>query len=118
MERRTVGMERPRAVVDSGARPVETGTRRARGTHIIMPPHEGSNVMVKLLASVGLSLLLASTAATAAPSDKPAKPVKPAERQYCIKFADDTGSHLTRLECRTKKEWRQLGVDVDEVVQS
>ena len=68
--------------------------------------------MVKLLATVGLALMLASTAATAAPS---AKPAKPTERQYCLTFADDTGSHLKRTECRTKKEWKQLGVDVDEL---
>jgi hypothetical protein len=74
--------------------------------------------MVKLLASIGLGLLLASTAAVAAPDGRPAKPAKPAERQYCLKFADDTGSHLARMECRTKKEWRQLGVDVDQVIQN
>ena len=71
--------------------------------------------MAKLLATVGLGLLFVSTAALAAPNDKPAKPAKPAERQYCFKFANDTGSHLTRMECRTKKEWKQLGVDVDEL---
>ena len=71
--------------------------------------------MVKLLAPASLGLLFAAAALTAAPNDKPAKPAKPAERQYCIKFADDTGSHLTRMECRTKKEWKQLGVDVDEI---
>jgi len=71
--------------------------------------------MAKLLATVGLGLLFTATALTAAPNDKPAKPAKPAERQYCLKFAEDTGSHLTRLECRTKKEWKQLGVDVDEI---
>jgi hypothetical protein len=71
--------------------------------------------MTKLLATVALSLLFASTAATAAQNDKSAKPTKPAERQYCLKFANDTGSHLTRTECRTKKEWKQLGIDVDEI---
>ena len=68
--------------------------------------------MVKLLATVSLGLLFASTAANAAPADKPGKP---AERQYCLTFADDTGSHLKRTECRTKREWKQLGVDVDEL---
>jgi hypothetical protein len=71
--------------------------------------------MTKLLATVALSLLFASTASTAAQNDKSAKPAKPAERQFCLKFANDTGSHLTRTECRTKKEWKQLGIDVDEI---
>ena len=68
--------------------------------------------MVKLLATVGLGLMFVSSAAAAAPNDRP---VKPAERQYCLTFADDTGSHIKRTECRTKREWKQLGVDVDEL---
>ncbi|HEU4696768.1 MAG TPA: hypothetical protein VFR92_07380 [Sphingomicrobium sp.] len=71
--------------------------------------------MMKFLAAAGLGLVFVSAAALAAPTDKPAKPDKPAERQYCFKFANDTGSHLTRMECRTKKEWKRLGVDVDEM---
>ena len=70
--------------------------------------------MVKVLATVGLSLILASTAATASPNAKPES--KPAsEQQYCLTFDSDTGSHISRTECRTKKEWRKLGVDVDEM---
>ncbi|HET7604790.1 MAG TPA: hypothetical protein VFK28_01800 [Sphingomicrobium sp.] len=71
--------------------------------------------MVKLLATLGLGLIFASTAATAAPDSKQAKP---AERQYCITFSGDTGSHLKRTECRTKSQWKQLGVDVDELIQN
>lgn len=68
--------------------------------------------MGKLLATVGLGLIFVSTAAAAAPAGKASRP---AERQYCFKF-EDTGSHLARTECRTKSEWKQLGVDVDELV--
>jgi hypothetical protein len=71
-------------------------------------------LMSKLFATIGLSLILASTAAGAAPATKPADKAAQ-EKQYCLKFTDDTGSHLTRTECRTKKEWRQLGVDVDDL---
>lgn len=71
--------------------------------------------MFKPVAIFGLSVVLASGAATAAAQQKPAKA---AERQYCFTFASDTGSHLTRTECHTKKEWKQLGVDVDEVLRS
>lgn len=68
--------------------------------------------MSKLLATVGVTLLLASAEAPPAKTD--AKPSGGAQ-QYCLKFADDTGSHLARTECRTKREWKQLGVDVDEL---
>jgi hypothetical protein len=72
--------------------------------------------MVKLLATAaGLGLLFVSTAAASAPASKQAKP---AERQYCITFSGDTGSHLKRTECRTKSQWKQLGVDVDELIQN
>ena len=70
--------------------------------------------MQKLFTTAALSMILASTAANAAPATKPAD--KGADqKEYCLKFADDTGSHLTRTECRTKKEWKQLGVDVDDL---
>ena len=70
--------------------------------------------MSKFLYTVGLGILLASTAAIATPGAKLSDKT-PAEKQYCLKFADDTGSHLARSECRTKKEWRKLGIDVDEI---
>jgi hypothetical protein len=70
--------------------------------------------MSKLLATVGLTLVLASTVAAAAPTAKSTDQA-PVDKQYCLKFADDTGSHLTRTECHTKKEWKRLGVDVDEL---
>ena len=69
--------------------------------------------MSKLIATIGLGLVLASTAATAAPAAKPTNKPAGDAKQYCIKFADDTGSHLARTECRTKSEWKRLGVDVD-----
>ena len=67
------------------------------------------------LATIGLGLILASSAAMAATATKPAGKPSADIQQYCLKFADDTGSHLTRTECRTKKQWKQLGVDVDEL---
>ena len=75
--------------------------------------------MAKLLATFGLGLVLASTAATATPAGKPStKPADNASAQkYCITFEPSTGTHLARTECRTKSEWRQVGVDVDELLQ-
>ncbi|MGH6784167.1 MAG: hypothetical protein ACREBP_06020 [Sphingomicrobium sp.] len=40
---------------------------------------------------------------------------KPNAQIFCIRF-DDTGTHINREECRTKKEWAQRGVDIDEVL--
>ena len=69
--------------------------------------------MSKLMVSIGLGLVLVSTAANAAPTATQAEKAAGDATQYGINFADDTGSHLTRTECRTKKEWKRLGVDVD-----
>lgn len=37
------------------------------------------------------------------------------ERTYCLQFGLDTGSRINRVECKTKREWAQLGVDVDDL---
>ena len=42
-----------------------------------------------------------------------AKPAK--ERTYCLQFGLDTGSRINRVECKTKREWAQLGVDIDDL---
>ena len=53
-----------------------------------------------------------------AAAQQPAKARQaPAEKTYCLRYTQDTGSHLTRTECRTKKEWARLGVDVDELME-
>ena len=71
--------------------------------------------MAKLVWAIGFSLILASSAASAAPGVKSDAPNKGADKKYCLTFESETGSHLSRTECRTKREWRQLGVDVDEL---
>ena len=71
--------------------------------------------MSKIVAIAVLSARVASTAASAEPATKPAGKAPGDAKQYCLTFSDDTGSHLTRTECRTKKEWKQLGVDIDEL---
>jgi hypothetical protein len=60
--------------------------------------------------------------ATAAPAQQPASnTVAPKEQRsganqtYCIEFKDDTGSHVSRRECRTRKDWKSRGVDVDDL---
>jgi hypothetical protein len=69
--------------------------------------------MAKNLSAIFLSLILVPAAATAAPGNK--RDSRSDEQQYCLTFRDETGSHLARTECRTRKEWRQLGIDVDQL---
>ena len=38
------------------------------------------------------------------------------EKKYCIQFEPDTGSRVSPTECRTKKEWSRLGVQVDDLI--
>ena len=70
--------------------------------------------MVKLLTAIGLSLILCSTAALATPKAKTDGKQQGTEAKYCLTF-EDTGSHLSRTECRTKKEWEKRGVNLDEL---
>jgi len=62
-----------------------------------------------------LSLILAAAPAAAA---DPAKSTTAAQDQtkYCIEMEASTGSRINKMECRTKAEWAQLGVDVDEII--
>jgi hypothetical protein len=74
--------------------------------------------MAKLVTAIGLSLILATTAASAAPSVKPDSKKQGSEQKYCLTYESETGSRLARMECRTKREWRLLGVDVDQLSSS
>ena len=76
--------------------------------------------MSKLHAIAGLGLILATTTAIAAPSAKPAnKQSSPAaEQRYCLKLERATGSNIDWSGCRTKGEWRRLGIDIDDLVQN
>ena len=39
------------------------------------------------------------------------------ERTYCFQFSQDTGSRISRTECKTRKQWALLGVEVDELLE-
>ena len=69
--------------------------------------------MSKLLTAFVSGIVIASSAAGAAPPAKTQPPAKAPERTYCIQFEPQTGSHVAKTECRTRSEWRELGVDVD-----
>lgn len=67
---------------------------------------------------IGTSLLLiaAPAAANTGPKNTASKDPSQTEVKYCFQFDSDTGSRIRKEECRTKKEWARLGVDVDEMV--
>jgi hypothetical protein len=76
--------------------------------------------MNKLLAAAGFGLILATTSAIAAPAAKPAnsQPSPAAEQRYCLKLDRATGSNINWSGCRTKAEWKRLGIDIDDLVQN
>jgi len=60
-----------------------------------------------------LTLTASPVAAAQAPASK--NQARAPEKMYCLKYVMDTGSRLARNECKTKKEWALLGVDVDDL---
>jgi len=63
---------------------------------------------------VVLAGMALTTAPAAAEQSGKARPATP-EKTYCLQYSLDTGSRINRTECRTKKDWARLGVDVDEL---
>jgi len=37
-------------------------------------------------------------------------------KTYCLQLEATTGTRIGHTECRTKKEWAALGIDVDELL--
>ena len=72
-------------------------------------------MMMKSVMSAVAITLLAVPASAALQSQKKGAG-KPNAQLFCIRFDQDTGSRINREECRTKKEWAQKGVDIDEVL--
>jgi hypothetical protein len=76
--------------------------------------------MTHLAILAATAMALAATPSTAQldasqpKADKPAAAAK--DTQYCIKYDDTTGSHISKQECHTRKEWARLGVDLDEML--
>ena len=62
----------------------------------------------------GIAALASAGSAALAQQGPAGKGSKQAQTtRYCIQFENETGSRLRREECRTKKGWAQVGVDVD-----
>ena len=70
--------------------------------------------MAKIATIVILSLILAAPAAAAEPASN--RTTALGQTKYCIEVEAMTGSRISKMECRTKAEWAQLSVDVDEVL--
>ena len=77
-----------------------------------MPYQAAALIVGSLLVAVSSTAADNSTSNTVAPKTQ----VAAKNQTYCLQFGVDTGSRIKRLDCKTKKEWAQLGVDVDEVV--
>jgi len=62
--------------------------------------------------ALGSLLFVAPASAHQSPQSNTVTPKAP-EKTYCLQFSLDTGSRINRVECKTKKQWALLGVDVD-----
>lgn len=64
---------------------------------------------------VALSLIAATLPATPASSGSKATPAPPgtATTRYCLRVDPVTGSRVETIQCRTRDDWAQLDVDVD-----
>ncbi|HEX6740623.1 MAG TPA: hypothetical protein VF079_02360 [Sphingomicrobium sp.] len=69
----------------------------------------------KVVTAALASLLFSSSASAWDNPQSNSAAAKPQakEKTYCFQFSLDTGSRISRMECKTKKEWERLGVDVD-----
>ena len=68
-----------------------------------------------LLAFTACALIASqASAAQQAGSAKNRAPAR--EKTYCLQFEPDTGSRISRTECKTRKEWSRLGVQIDDLI--
>lgn len=67
------------------------------------------------VAAAFATLLVASPASAWDSAQGNTVAAKAKEKTYCLQFGLDTGSRINRVECKTKREWAMLGVDVDEL---
>lgn len=67
-----------------------------------------------LVAALAISIAASSAAAAGTTDQKSKGQASVGERKYCIKYGDMTGTRVKREECRTKKDWADEGVQIDE----
>ena len=67
---------------------------------------------LKVLA-VALSAIVATSAAASTQPSEPTAPAGSPETRYCMRVEAQTGSRIEGIECWTREEWAEGGVDVD-----
>ena len=73
--------------------------------------------MTSKLFLIAATALIATPATAKAPAEGPkAAKAAASEQKYCIEYEKMTGSRVSRQECRTKKQWAEEGVNVDELM--
>ena len=70
----------------------------------------------KLILIAAAALITAPATAKGSDSAPKAGKTAAAEQKYCIEYEKMTGSRVSRQECRTKKQWAEEGVNVDELM--
>ena len=70
----------------------------------------------KLILIAAAALITAPATAKGTDATPKAGKASASEQKYCIEYEKMTGSRVSRQECRTKKEWAEEGVDVDELL--
>ena len=68
---------------------------------------------LKALAVALGAIAATSAAANIQASDTAAAPAGSPETRYCMRVEPQTGSRIQGIECWTREEWAQGGVDVD-----
>lgn len=72
--------------------------------------------MYKIFAIASAAMLIAAPASATSTPEK--KPKAQKETVYCIAYEKTTGSRIEKSECKTKKEWAQERVNVDDLTKS
>ena len=63
---------------------------------------------------VALGAIIASSAAASTqPADPASAPAGGPDTRYCMRVEPQTGSRIESIECWTRDEWAEGGVDVD-----
>jgi hypothetical protein len=104
-------------LIDQRPRPVETGGHSPPHAPINLSLQTGSKTMTSKLILIAAAALITAPATAKGTDDTPkANKTAASEQKYCIEYEKMTGSRVSRQECRTKKQWAEEGVDVDEMM--
>ena len=62
---------------------------------------------------VAMSAIVATSAAASTQATETTAPAGTPETRYCMRVEPQTGSRIESVECWTREEWAEGGVDVD-----